>query len=327
MSDFFHSNWSIYIAVATVIGIAACLLLLVVASRRKVMAGDNTTGHVWDGDLRELNNPLPMWWMGLYVLTIIFAAIYLVLYPGLGSYRGELGWTQVGEYEDELQQATRELAPLYARFDAMSVPQLASDAPARGVGERLFINNCAQCHGSDARGSKGFPNLTDRDWLHGGAPEQIIETITKGRTGVMPPMAAAVGSADDVRNLAQYVLSLSGSSHNEIQAYLGREKFAACAACHGPGGQGNTAIGAPNLTDKVWLHGWGAKAITEIVNSGKTNQMPAHGDKLTPSQVRVLAGYVWGLSNGTDASPAMPSASAATMSVVSAVTFPPPGAR
>ena len=296
MSDFFNEGWSTYIAVVTVVSILACLVLLMVAARTKAMASDNTTGHVWDGNLRELNNPLPMWWMGLFVLTVLFSAIYLVFYPGLGSFQGTLGWSQKAQYEAEVDRATKALAPLYARFDAMSVEQLAADDQALRVGERLFVNNCAQCHGSDARGSKSFPDLTDGDWLHGGTSEAIVHTISKGRTGVMPPMGAAVGSSEDVRNLANYVLSLSGSPHNALQAQLGRAKFAACAACHGAKGEGNTALGAPNLTDKIWLHGWGEEAVTAIVQQGKTNVMPAHADKLTPSQVRVLAGYVMGQS-------------------------------
>jgi cytochrome c oxidase cbb3-type subunit 3 len=296
MSDFFNEGWSIYIAVVTVVSILACLVLLMVAARTKAMASDNTTGHVWDGNLRELNNPLPMWWMGLFVLTVLFSAVYLVFYPGLGSFQGTLGWSQKAQYEAEVDRATKALAPLYARFDAMSVEQLAADDQALRVGERLFVNNCAQCHGSDARGSKSFPDLTDGDWLHGGTSEAIVHTISKGRVGVMPPMGAAVGSSEDVRNLANYVLSLSGSPHNDLQAQLGRAKFAACAACHGAKGQGNTALGAPNLTDKVWLHGWGEEAVSAIVQQGKTNVMPAHADKLTPSQVRVLAGYVMGQS-------------------------------
>jgi cytochrome c oxidase cbb3-type subunit 3 len=296
MSDFFNEGWSTYIAVVTVVSILACLVLLLVAARTKAMASDNTTGHVWDGNLRELNNPLPMWWMGLFVLTVLFSAIYLVFYPGLGSFQGTLGWSQKAQYDAEVDRATKALAPLYARFDAMSVEQLAADDQALRVGERLFVNNCAQCHGSDARGSKSFPDLTDGDWLHGGTSEAIVHTISKGRVGVMPPMGAAVGSSEDVRNLANYVLSLSGSPHNDLQAQLGRAKFAACAACHGAKGEGNTALGAPNLTDKVWLHGWGEEAVTAIVQQGKTNVMPAHADKLTPSQVRVLAGYVMGQS-------------------------------
>ncbi|WP_395137514.1 cytochrome-c oxidase, cbb3-type subunit III [Schlegelella aquatica] len=302
MSDFFSNGWSVFIAVVTVVSIAACLLLLIVASKHKVVAGDNTTGHVWDGDLRELNNPLPRWWMGLFVLTIVFAAAYLVFYPGLGSYQGKLGWSQATQYQAEMEKARAQIEPLYARFEGMNAEQLVQDPQAMGIGERLFVNNCAQCHGSDARGSKGFPNLTDTDWLYGGDHETIMESIAKGRHGVMPPMAAAVGGAQDVRNVAHYVLSLSGSPHNAIAAQLGKAKFGACAACHGADGKGNQALGAPNLTDKVWLHGWGEQAIINIITNGKDNQMPAHADKLTPAQIRVLAAYVWGLSNGPAAS-------------------------
>jgi len=299
MSDFFSSGWSVYIAAFTLAGIVACLLLLWVAARRKVMANDNTTGHVWDEDLRELNNPLPRWWMGLFVLTVVFSLAYLVFYPGLGSYGGTLGWSQRQAYDAEVERLQQQVAPLYARFAGMSAPQLATDGQAMRIGERLFINNCSQCHGSDARGSKGFPDLTDTDWLHGGSHEKIIETITQGRRGVMPPMAAAVGSPEDVRNVAQYVLSLSGSPHNAFAAQVGKAKFSACAACHGVNGKGNQAIGAPDLTDKVWLHGWGEQAVVDAIQRGKDNQMPAHADKLTPEQIRVLAAYVWSLSQSS----------------------------
>jgi cytochrome c oxidase cbb3-type subunit 3 len=164
------------------------------------------------------------------------------------------------------------------------------------IGERLFINNCSACHGSDAHGSKGFPNLTDTDWLHGGSPEKIEESITLGRQGVMPPIAAAVGTANDAHNVANYVLSLSGSANDSIAAAAGKPKFAVCAACHGADGKGNQAIGAPNLTDKIWLHGWGEDAILAMVNQGKTNVMPAQAGRLTPEQIHVLATYVWSLS-------------------------------
>jgi cytochrome c oxidase cbb3-type subunit 3 len=200
-----------------------------------------------------------------------------------------------------VKKAAESTAPLYAKFNGQPPEQLAGDAQAMAVGERLFMNNCAQCHGSDARGSKGFPNLTDSDWLHGGTPDAIKTTLTEGRQGVMPPMAAAVGSAEDVRNLAQYVLSLSGSPHDTIQASLGKSKFGACAACHGMDGKGNTAMGAPNLTDGVWLHGWGADAIIKMVTEGKHNVMPAQKSKLSAEQIHVLTAYVWGLSNKTAA--------------------------
>lgn len=297
MSDFFHSGWSVYIAAVTILGLVACLALLIIAARRRVMAGDNTTGHVWDEDLRELNNPLPRWWMWLFVLTVVFAGFYLAFYPGLGSAPGSLGWTSVGEYKAEQAEARAATAPMFAAFAATKVPELARNPQAMAVGERLFANNCAACHGADARGSKGFPNLTDHDWLWGGAPETIKETITNGRQGMMPPIAAAVGSAQDVRNVANYVLSLSDSPHNNIAAQLGREKFVICAGCHGAGGKGNPAMGAPNLSDKVWLHGWGEDAIVAMVTQGKTNVMPAHGERLTPEQIHVLTAYVWSLSN------------------------------
>ena len=178
----------------------------------------------------------------------------------------------------------------------MSHEQLAADKQALGVGERLFVNQCATCHGSDARGSKGFPNLTDDDWLWGGTIDKIKETIAGGRQGAMPPMAAAVGSASDVRNVAHYVLSLSGSAHDNVAAQLGRDKFGICAACHGVGGKGNPALGAPNLSDKVWLHGWGEQAIVQVVTNGKTSMMPAHAGRLSAEQIDVLAAYVWQLS-------------------------------
>jgi cytochrome c oxidase cbb3-type subunit III len=298
MSDFTANFWSLYVAGLTLVGILGCALLLWVTASTKVVPNvDNTTGHVWDDDLREANNPMPRWWMWLFVLSMIFGLLYLVAYPGLGSYQGEFKWSSRAEYNAEIDRANKELAPLYAQFTAKKVEELAGDANAMAIGERLFMNNCSQCHGSDARGSKGFPNLTDHDWLHGGSPEKITETITKGRIGQMPVMAAAVGSADDVKNVANYVLSLSNSPHDSVRAQLGKEKFTVCAACHGVDGKGNQAVGAPNLTDNTWLHGYGEQAIMNMVNNGKVNQMPAQEGKLTEAQIHVLAAYVWGLSN------------------------------
>ncbi|QDL54823.1 cytochrome-c oxidase, cbb3-type subunit III [Rhodoferax aquaticus] len=300
MSDFTSNFWSIYVAAITVVAIVACLLLLWFSGKAKAMtAHDNTTGHVWDGDLREMNNPLPRWWVWLFVITLVFAAVYLAMYPGLGSYPGALTekWSQKGQYEKEVAKGNAEVAPLYAKFIAMKPEDVSKDPQAMAIGERLFMNNCSQCHGSDARGSKGFPNLTDGDWLHGGAPDKIKETLVKGRVGQMPPMAAAVGTGDDVKNVANYVLSLSGSPHDSVRANLGKSKFGVCAACHGMDGKGNQALGAPNLTDDIWLHGYGENAIIAMVNNGKVNQMPAQGEKLTEAQIHVLTSYVWGLSN------------------------------
>ena len=297
MSDFVSNGWSLFVAAATVLGLALCLALLIIASRRKVMAADNSTGHVWDEDIRELNNPLPRWWMVLFVLTVVFSVLYLALYPGLGGYAGRLGWSSTGQFDAEQAKAREAMRAIYARFDGLPVETVARDPQAMGIGERLFANNCATCHGSDAKGSKGFPNLTDNDWLYGGSGEILIETITRGREGRMPPMAAAVGNGEDVRNLAHYVLSLSGSPHNSVAAALGKSRFTACAACHGMDGRGNQALGAPNLTDKVWLHGWGEPAIVAMINNGKHSHMPEHGSRLSPEQIRVLAAYVWGLSH------------------------------
>jgi cytochrome c oxidase cbb3-type subunit 3 len=298
MSDFVNNFWSVYIAGITLVGILACFVMLIVTARKKVVSdSDNTTGHVWDEDLRELNNPMPRWWVWMFVITLVFSLLYLLVYPGLGAYAGKMQWSQVGAYEAEVQKANAELEPLYARFTAMSTQEVASDNQAKAIGERLFMNNCAQCHGSDARGSKSFPNLADADWLHGGEPDNIKQSITHGRMAMMPPQAEVVGSADDVRNLAHYVLSLSGSPHDSLKASLGKSKFTACAACHGMDAKGNAMLGAPNLTDDVWLHGWGEQAIVDIINNGKMNEMPAQDKKLTPAQIDVLTAYVWGLSN------------------------------
>ena len=297
MSDFFDNGWSVFVAVATVVSLLACLWLLAVASRRQVMADDNSTGHVWDGDLIELNNPLPRWWMLLFVVTVFVGFGYLAMYPGLGSREGELGWTSERAYQEEQARAHRAMAAQYAPFAGVPAEALARDPAAMGIGERLFLNNCAACHGSDARGSKGFPNLTDTDWLYGGSPALIEETIRKGRRGSMPAIADAVGSGTDVANVANYALSLSGSPHDWVKAMHGKEKFGICAGCHGMGGKGNPALGAPNLTDDVWLHGWGEKAIVQMVTQGKVSVMPAHEGRLTDDQIHVLAAYVWHLSN------------------------------
>ena len=299
MSDFTSNFWAMYVAGITLFSIIACLVLWILSGKAKAStAADNTTGHVWDGDLREMNNPLPRWWSYLFVITIIFALTYLTLYPGLGDNPGKLGWTSRGQHQAEVDKGNAETGPIYAKFMSMKPEDVAKDAQAMAIGERLYSNNCAACHASDARGGKGFPNLTDTDWLHGGSPEKIKETLTLGRIGNMPPMAAAVGNADDVKNVANYVLSLSGSPHDSARAALGKEKFlTVCAACHGPDGKGMLAVGSANLTDNIWLHGFGEKAITAMVNEGKVNVMPEWKSKLTEAQIHILTAYIWGLSN------------------------------
>jgi len=303
MSDFISNGWAWYVIALVVFGLVFCLAVLMGASRHKVIYNaqgipEKTTGHVWDGDLRELNNPLPRWWLMLFIMTLAFGAGYFYLYPGLGDVKGSLGWTSKGQLDAEISKAKVEQDRIFAKFKSAAVEDLARDPQAQAIGERLFLNNCAACHGSDAKGNKGIPNLTDNDWLHGGSPDKIIETITHGRQGQMPVMAPAVGSAEEVRQVANYVLSLSGAGHNSIMAELGRAKFKqVCAACHGADGKGNQAIGAPNLTDKIWLHGFGEEAIVNMVNKGKLNVMPAQEERLSADQIKLLASYVWGLSH------------------------------
>ena len=306
MSDFVNGFWAWYVAGISLVSIIACALLLWVAGKAKVSKSpgrpdDNTTGHVWDEDLRELNNPLPRWWMWLFILTVIFSLAYLVIFPGLGSYAGAYKWSPQSEHQQDVKQLQTQVAPLYAEFSAKSVDDLSRDGRALAVGERLFMNNCSQCHGSDARGSKSYPNLTNGSaaWLGQRGAEHIVQTVTNGRNGVMPPMGAAVGGEAGISEVAHYVLSLSGSPHNEVKAFSGKQRFAACAACHGVDGKGNQAIGAPNLTDDYWLHGWGETAIASIVRNGKSNVMPAQAGKLTPDQIHVVSAYVLSLSSST----------------------------
>lgn len=298
MSDFTNDFWSLYVAGLTLVSIIACVILLWISGTTKVNASaDNTTGHVWDGDLKEMNNPLPKWWVYLFIITVVFALAYGALYPMFGKYQGALGWSSQGQHQAEVKKVQEAIAPLYARFTSMTPEQLAGETQALAIGERLFMNNCAQCHGSDARGARSFPNLTDGDWLYGGDPAAIKTTITQGRNGVMPPMAAAVGGPEDVRNVAHYVLSLSGSPHDSVRAVQGKSKFGACAACHGMDGKGNQTMGAPNLTDNTWLHGWGEEAVVRAVTNGFNNHMPAQSTKLNADQIHVLTAYVWSLSN------------------------------
>lgn len=299
MADFTSGFWNYYIAVISILSILGCGILLWSQSTHKVKANatDNTTGHVWDEDLQELNTPMPRWWMWLFYLTIVFSLAYLVLYPGLGSYKGTLGWESRGEYKAELAKAEADYGPLFARFSKQDLPTVAADPNAQEIGERLFLTYCAQCHGSDARGNKGFPNLADKDWLHGGTPADIKNTIMHGRIAMMPPMGAAVGSDKDIENLTHYVRSLSGLTTDPIKTHVGKAKFSACMACHGAGGTGNTALGAPNLADKVWLFGGSEETIMETIRKGRNNTMPAFGEFLGEDKVHVLAAYVWGLSN------------------------------
>ena len=302
MADFINGFWSIYVTVLTILSIAGCALLLWSQSKVKIPVPKDgkrveTTGHSWDEGLEELNNPMPRWWMWKFYITIVFGIAYLALYPGLGTFAGKLGWTSTGEYQKELAAADAEVGPMFEKFKATDLKAVAADPKAQAMGERLFLTYCAQCHGSDARGNKGYPNLTDGDWLYGGEPETIKTTLLKGRHGQMPAMGAAVGGEKEIENVAHYVLSLSNSTHDPIKAAFGKEKFGACAACHGADGKGNPAVGAPNLTDKTWLYGGSVATIMETIRNGRNNQMPAFEEFLGEGKVHLLAAYVWSLSN------------------------------
>ncbi len=310
MSDFTSDFWGFYVAIIALVSILACAALLYAMGRMRVQRpahkpGDpahNTTGHVWDEDLGEYNNPLPRWWMWLFYLTIVFGLGYLVLYPGLGRLPGVLGWTSAGAYASERKELDDKLQPLYAKYLAMDIKDIAVDPQAHAMGERLFLNNCAQCHGSDAGGSKGFPNLRDRDWLYGGEPQAIKDSITNGRNGIMPPFGAALGE-EGVKNVAAYVRSLSGLPHDDLRAQQGKLLFVQnCTACHGAEGKGNQQIGAPNLTDQIWLYGSSEATIIETISKGRgaagtVTRMPAHKDLLDEGKIQLLTAYVWSLSN------------------------------
>jgi cytochrome c oxidase cbb3-type subunit 3 len=295
MSEFASGFWDLYIALLTVLSIVACAVFLKSQSVRKPGAVE-TTGHKWDEDLAEYNNPLPRWWSWLFYLTIAFSLIYLILYPGLGSWQGTLGWSQVGQLEAEQQRAEQEFGPIYKRFAAAEVEALVKHPEALAIGQKLFLNNCAQCHASDGGGSRGFPNLTAGAWQWGGDVKTVKTTITEGRTGMMPAFGAALGE-EGVKNVAQYVRSLSGLTTDALRVAFGKEIYAQnCVACHGADGKGNPALGAPNLTDKNWLHGSDEPAVIETITKGRSSQMPAHKGVLDEARIHLLTAYVLSLS-------------------------------
>ena len=293
------TGMSLFVILLIVVNVVGCAWLLVANRRIKVDPSKEkqSLGHAFDG-IEELNNPLPAWWTWLFVVTIFFAAIYFVLFPGFGTVRGSLGWTSAGQYEAEVADAEERYAPIFAKYHAMSIEDLQNEPQAIRMGSRIFANNCSPCHGSDARGGIGYPNLTDDAWLYGGDPTAITTTITHGRNGLMPPFGAAVGGEPGIAAVTEYVLSLSGREHDASQLAEGEKQFKLiCTACHGQDGKGMAAIGAPNLTDDVWLHGGRREDIQARIRNGIVNQMPAWGPILGPERVHLAAAYVFSLSN------------------------------
>jgi cytochrome c oxidase cbb3-type subunit 3 len=312
-SDFVSGFWNMYVIVLAAASIIGCGVFLLIQDKAKSNAGQ-TTGHVWDETLQEYSNPLPNWWRWMFYITVVFAFVYLALYPGLGNFAGSFGWTMRGQYEAEMKKADEVYAPKFNQFMKMDVAAVAANPEAKEMGQRLFLTYCAQCHGSDAGGAASFPNLKDGDWLWGGSPEKIKETITGGRTGVMTPKGTKPDmDGEQVKDVVHYVRSLSGLSADSIRVQRGKDLFPqACAACHGPEAKGNPDAGYPNLTDKVWLHGSSEAKMVEIVTKGMQNQMPAFGEFLGPAKVHLLTAYVWGLGGGAKAD-SKPAAAAAGM--------------
>ena len=294
-----NSFWNWWVIIISIGSILACWWLLhwTKGVSDRTEDGDGSTGHVWDENITELNTPLPRWWLHLFNITIIFALIYLAIFPGLGNFSGFLGWTQIGQYEEEVAQATITQEAVFARFRDMDPAALMADQEAKDIGGRLFGNNCAMCHGSDGRGAKGFPNLADNDWQWGGSFEQIMFTLQNGWMAAMPPFVAVLGE-EGVPEVVAYVQTLSGQKADAEMAAAGKARFQMiCMACHGMDGTGNPALGAPNLTDDIWLYGSNPSDIEYAIRNGRNGKMPVFGNTLSEDHRRLLAAYVMGLSD------------------------------
>lgn len=300
MSDFTSGFWNWFIIVIVVASIAAIFWLISWSSKgkpSKTAEGKvETMGHIWDENLEELNNPLPRWWLIMFYITLFFGIGYLLLYPGLGTFKGLLGWTQTGQYDREIDHADETYGPIFNKYLNEDITTLVNDPDAIKIGARLYSTYCTTCHGSDARGVRGFPNLRDNDWLYGGTPDKIQESIMNGRQGIMPAWEESLGH-DGVFQVAEYVRSISGRDVDSVVAYQGKQIFDKnCAICHGAEGKGNQTLGAPNLTDNIWLYGGTQKQIFQSIASGRNGIMPAHGEFLGEAKVHLLAAYIYGLS-------------------------------
>jgi len=291
------SAWSWFIIIGTILSMLGCVWLIVWTNKQRASDEElkESESHVWDENIRELNNPLPMWWLWLFILTIIYSAIYLAVYPGLGNFAGLTGWSQENQYEQEVAAAEERYGPMFAQYGAMEVLHLINDPKALAIGSSLFANYCSQCHGSTAQGGPGFPNLTDGVWLYGGEPEKIEFAIMNGRSGIMPALGPALGA--DMDAMISYVQSMTDGQDTSSPAHA---KFITyCSACHGVDGSGNQVLGAPNLTDDAWLYGYSEKEIRRTLEEGRNGVMPAHSNLIGPDRARILAAYVYSLSAGS----------------------------
>lgn len=298
MSSFWH--WYIVLISLGVIFGSAVLLFFTHKMKTGNIKEGESMGHSFDG-IEELNNPLPKWWHFMFWASIVYSLGYLVLYPGLGSYSGLIGWSSDGQWQSEMTKAEETYQPIFDQMAATPLEELAKNQDALKIGQRLFANNCAICHGSDARGAQGFPNLTDNDWLYGSEPETIKQTILMGRLGVMPPMGEALGGETGVHQLVSYVRGLNGYSVDKEAAAEGEKKFQVyCAACHGPDAKGNKLMGAANLTDGIWLYGGSEEIVAKTINHGRNGLMPAHKDILGEEKIHILSAYIYSLSKHSD---------------------------
>ena len=291
--------WHWFVAAGTILFVLWCVWLIAWSAKQgpQDVADDQVVGHKWDGDLEEWNNPAPKWWLYLYFITIAWAIGYLIAFPGLGAWDGALGWSQEGQYEAEMQAAATRYEPIYEKFAAMDFAERSMNTDANKLGKSLYASYCTTCHGSDARGATGYPNLTDNDWLWGNSEAAITSTLKNGRNGVMPAFAPALGGEQGVDNMIKYVQSLSGIVEADAASESAKPMFVAlCSACHMADGTGNQAVGAPNLTDDIWLYGSSADTIRTGLEQGRNNMMPAHGDLLGENRTKILAAYVYSLS-------------------------------
>ena len=292
--------WHWFVAAGTIVFIIWCAFLVSWSAKQgpKNIADDEVVGHKWDGDLQEWNNPAPKWWLYLYFITIVWAVGYLIAFPGIGNWEGALGWSQQGQYEAEMQAAADRYEPIYEKFAAMDFEELSKNADANQLGRSLFASYCTTCHGSDARGATGYPNLTDNDWLWGNSEAALTTTLTSGRRAAMPVLAPALGGDKGIDNMVKYVRSLSGIIKADADAMSAKPMFVAlCSACHTAEGMGNQLFGAPNLTDDIWLYGSSDEAVRTTIVQGRNGQMPAHGELLGENRTKILAAYVASLSN------------------------------
>ena len=291
------SPMSIFVIVGTILSMIACFWLIVWTNRQRQSDAElqESESHVWDGNIRELNNPLPMWWLYLFVITLMYSAAYLIVYPGLGNFAGTFGWSQIDQYEREVAAAEERYGPMFAEFGAMEVEQLINEPRAMSIGQSLYANYCAQCHGSTATGAVGFPNLTDDDWLWGDQPAQIEHAILAGRSGIMPSLSAVLG--DELDEMVEYVRSMADGVDTSRPIHAKYVTF--CGACHGPTGTGNALLGGPNLTDDIWLYGSSSAAVRDTIVNGRNGVMPAHESLIGRDRARILAAYVYSLSGST----------------------------